>query len=175
MAAALLLMITSGLAFDNLEMSKSLKFNMYQWHKSLGILLLLAVTFRIIWRILHYPPQMPNQFSRLDKILGKIGHIALYVGMILMPITGWVMVSSSAYGLPTIIFGWFEWPHIPELSGNKFLNTISKTMHEFIAYGFIVLVVIHVGAVIKHAKYDGVNLLKRMLWSCDKNNENNNN
>ena len=35
--------------------------------------------------------------------------------MILIPLLGWAMVSTSSYGLPTMIFSLFEWPHMPFL------------------------------------------------------------
>lgn len=163
MAIAFILMLCSGLAMVNADfIPPSLKFNIYQWHKSLGVLLLLTFFIRIAWRVFHKPPQLPASFKKLDKIGAKFGHWGLYAAMILMPLSGWLMVSSSVYGLPTIVFGWFEWPHISAVSGNEILNDIAKETHEIIAWMFIALIVVHIGAVIKHAVIDKENLLKRM-------------
>lgn len=164
MAISFLLMLGSGLAFDNVPMEQSFKFSLYQWHKSLGVLLMIAFVLRIGWRFFHKPPTLPQSFKKLDVIGAKVGHWALYALMIAMPITGWAMVSSSPYGLPTIVFGWFEWPHIPNLSGNEFINWLAKESHEILAWIFLITIAVHILAVIKHYKYDGINLLKKMWF-----------
>jgi cytochrome b561 len=168
MAIAFLLMLGSGLAMVNLDaLPQSLKFNMYQWHKSLGVLLLLTFFVRIGWRLFHKPPKLPASFKKLDVIGAKLGHWGLYALMIAMPITGWVMVSSSVYGLPTIVFGWFEWPHIEILSGNETINALSKDAHEILGWVFIAMIAVHIGAVLKHYIFDKENLLTRMIPGKD--------
>ena len=164
MAIAFLLMLASGLSFDNIAMDQSFKFQLYQWHKSLGVLLLIAFFIRIGWRLFLKPPSLPKSFKKLDIIGAQLGHIALYILMIAMPLTGWAMVSSSPYGLPTIVFGWFEWPHISGLSGDNFINGWAKYMHWIIGYIFLAVIAIHILAVIKHYKMDNEDLLKRMWF-----------
>ncbi len=168
MAIAFLLMLGSGLAMATFDiLPQSLKFNMYQWHKSLGVLLLLTFFIRIGWRLFHKPPRLPHSFTKFDKIGSKLGHWGLYALMIAMPLTGWAMVSSSVYGLPTIVFGWFEWPHIEFLSGNKTVNGIARESHEIMGWVFMALIALHIGAVIKHAMIDKKNLLTRMIPGKD--------
>lgn len=162
MAIAFALMLVSGLAFDNIPMSQSLKFNMYQWHKSLGVLLLMTFFLRLGWRLWHKPPTYPLVMKKLDKIAAKLGHWGLYALMIVMPLSGWAMVSSSNYGLPTFVFGWFEWPHIPSIQGNQMINGLAKESHEILAWVFMAMIGIHIGAVIKHYMLDKINLLPRM-------------
>ena len=94
-----------------------------------------------------------------------IGHWGLYILMLVVPISGWVMVSSSVYGLPTIVFGWFEWPHIPNLQGNENVESLAKEVHFFLAIFFALMITVHIAAVVKHALSDNVNLIKRMWWS----------
>ena len=164
MAIAFFLMLGSGLSMEYLEIDKSFKFQMIQWHKSLGLLLLAAAVMRLIWRMISRPPMLPAVFKKMDKILAKAGHWALYAVMIAMPLSGWFMVSSSPYGLPTIIFGWFEWPHLPYVTGDKQINGLSREAHSILAWSFIVLIALHVAAVIKHMLFDRYNLLPRMSY-----------
>lgn len=168
MGIAFLLMLASGLAFDNVPMSQSLKFNMYQWHKSLGVLLLLTFFLRLGWRLWHKPPPYPIAMKKLDKLAAKLGHWGLYALMIAMPLSGWAMVSSSPYGMPTLVFGWFEWPHIGFIEGNKIINGIAKESHEILAWIFITMIVIHIAAVIKHYVMERINLLPRIGIGKDK-------
>lgn len=167
MALAFFLMIGSGLSFDWIT-DKALKFQLYQWHKSLGLILLALFFMRVIWRLTHYPPALPDGISRLDLIGAKLGHLALYAFMLLIPLSGWIMVSSSPYGLPTFIFGLFEWPHIPGMAANESINHLAKDAHEIMAYLFAGTIILHIAAVIKHAIHDKINLLPRMGIKCTK-------
>ena len=149
---------------EYIDIDKSLKFQLFQWHKSLGLILLVAFFLRIAWRFVSQIPDLPAKFEKWEKIAAKAGHWGLYACMILMPLSGWAMVSSSSYGLPTYIFGWFEWPHIPGLEGNETVNNLSKDAHFYLAIMFGLLIGAHIGAVIKHAVMDKENLLSRMWF-----------
>ncbi len=165
MALAFFGMLASGLAMAQEDLlERSLKFQMYQWHKSLGVLLLLAFFARIGWRLFHKAPSLPDSINKLEQWAAKGGHYALYLWMIAVPMTGWVMVSSSNYGLPTIVFGWFTWPHIPGLAGDEAINGAAHVAHKYLAYIFIALIAGHIAAVIKHAVIDKHNLLPRMWF-----------
>ena len=169
MAIGFLMMLGSGVAMSYIELEQSLKFNLYQWHKGGGVLLLIAFVLRFGWRIVSqvkgWIPALPEDFPKLEKLAAKAGHWALYVLMIAMPLTGWLMVSASVYGLPTVVFGWFEWPHIPGVEGNEALNKLAKDLHFYLAIAFGLTIAGHIGAVVKHKIVDGENLMNRMWWS----------
>lgn len=189
MAISFVGMLASGFIMSYAEISPTIKFQMYQWHKATGIILLLAFFIRAIWAILSTSPKLPESFIGIEKIAAKAGHLALYSFMIALPISGWVMVSSSVYGLPTIIFdannfnltkSWgivWSWPHIQELpiiwgdnalediQGNEILQKNSKAAHFFLAIAFTFTITLHIAAVIKHAVLDKKNLLTRMWWT----------
>ncbi len=162
MAAAFFAMIGTGLVMEYITLNPADKFALYQWHKSLGVVLLLAVLWRMIIRWVTPQPPLPSTLPHKEVKLAKLGHMALYGFMLAMPLTGWLMVSTSVYGLPTIVFGLFEWPHIPNVSGDEILHSLSKNAHTYIAYGFIVVILGHIAAVVKHRLHDGLNLLPRM-------------
>lgn len=165
MAVAIALMLGSGLTLEYAELEKSFKFQLFQWHKSLGVLLLLAVALRIGVRLWQKPPALPATLHQWEVIAAKLGHLGLYAAMIAMPVSGWVMVSSSPYGLPTIVFNLFEWPHLPGLAGNEAVNHLARQTHSVAAWALLALLAAHIGAVIKHALYERENLLRRMWWS----------
>lgn len=165
MAIAFLLMLASGFSMEYLEMEKAFKFQLFQWHKSLGVLLLMAFVLRIGWRLTHRPPELFLPVPAYERIAARAGHWLLYLCMFIMPFTGWLMVSASVYGLPTIVFGWFEWPHIPDLSGNEAVADAAGSAHAIVAWIFSALIIGHVLAVIKHAIFDKQNLLVRIWWT----------
>ncbi len=165
MALCFILMLASGLFFQfDLIADKSLKFKMYQWHKSLGVLLMFALVLRVAARLMFKAPKLPNKIPKKDQVLSKLGHLAMYGFMIAMPVTGWVMVSSSPYGLPTVVFDMFTWPHIPGLASDTEINSLSKFGHKWLGWAFIALIILHVAAVVVHLKKEKINLLKRMSF-----------
>ena len=165
MAVAVILMLGSGLTLEYVELQQQFKFQLFQWHKSLGVLLLLAVALRIAVRLWQTPPALPVTFAPWEVIAAKLGHYGLYIVMIAMPLSGWIMVSSSPYGLPTLVFGWFEWPHLPGIAANEVINNAAKTVHGLCAWAFLALLAAHIGAVVKHYLFDHENLLRRMWWT----------
>ncbi|MBY0407177.1 MAG: cytochrome b [Rickettsiales bacterium] len=162
MALAFFGMLGSGLTMANVDMDKGRLFALYQWHKSLGVLLLMAFFLRLAVRIWHKPPALPLSMGAWERKAAHAGHWALYGWMLALPLSGWLVVSSSPYGIPTIVFGWFEWPHIPFAVGNSAINEIAEEAHELLAFSFMVLIAGHIIAVVKHAVMEKENLLPRM-------------
>ena len=73
------------------------RFVIYQWHKSFGVVVLGLSMFRLIWRLTHRPPALPNGMKPIEIFLSKLTHIGFYVLMIGMP------VSYTHLTLPTIL------------------------------------------------------------------------
>jgi cytochrome b561 len=162
MALAFFAMLASGIVMENFELEQSLKFQMFQWHKSLGVLLLLAAVLRLTIKLTTKQPPLPEAMKPLEKKAAKAGHWAFYGWMFALPLAGWVIVSASPYGLPTIVFGWFEWPHIPGIAANEAIEEFAEETHALLAYSFMALIAMHIAAVIKHAVVEKENLLPRM-------------
>lgn len=169
MAIGFFLMLGSGAVMTYAPIEQGLKFNLYQWHKAGGVLMLLAFGLRLSWRFLSMTmrqiPSLPDRFPKIERLAAKLGHWGLYALMLAMPLSGWVMVSSSVYGLPTIVFGWFEWPHIPNIQGDEAIQNLAKNAHFILAILFGVMIAIHIAAVIKHKIKDNENLMRRMWWT----------
>ncbi len=139
------------------------KFFVYQWHKSFGILVLLLVALRIYFRLKQTMP-LPAILPQWQKRAAHATHLALYAAMILMPLSGWLMVSLSPLQIPTLFFGGVEWPHLPVPQSwiNEGTADMAKDAHEIIAWALIGLITLHVGAAMQHLfKRDGI--IYRML------------
>jgi cytochrome b561 len=162
MALAFAGMLAMGLAMTGEGMPQALKFRVYQWHKSLGVLLLLAFFLRLALRVGARRPPLPNTLSAREKTAASITHLVMYACMLALPLSGWVMVSSSPYGLPTLVFGWFTWPHLPGVAAKEALEDAAESAHALLAYAFMGLIGLHVAAVLKHWLVDKENLLPRM-------------
>jgi cytochrome b561 len=164
-ALGILALIGIGLAMVHLPLAPLAQFRLYQLHKSIGITVLLAGLLRILWRIFHRPPPLPA-LPRLEKAAAEGMHTLLYVLMVLLPVTGWALVSVSPFNLPTVLYGLVPWPHLPVLSTLKDkppVEAVMKLVHGKLGWLLLALVLAHAGAGLRHhfVLRDGV--LRRML------------
>ncbi|MBA4012639.1 MAG: cytochrome b [Phenylobacterium sp.] len=130
-------------------------FALVQLHKSIGITVLLLSLARLAWRLTHRPPPLPAGMATWEKVLAKVAHVGLYVIMIGLPITGWIMVSASRIQVPTLLYGVVPWPHVPGLAhvaepAKSAWHGFGETGHEVLAWGAYVLVALHVAGALKH-------------------------
>jgi cytochrome b561 len=165
-ALALLFMFASGLYMVNVDISKADQYRLFQIHKASGVLVLWALMLRIGTRILTRAPALPEALNQQQKFKAKLGHIFLYAALLTMPLSGWLMVSASPFGLPTFVFvDWIKWPHIPAVARNKSIETLANNVHWITACLLGTLIVGHVSALIWHKKKHNLNLINRMWWN----------
>ncbi|MFA6605555.1 MAG: cytochrome b/b6 domain-containing protein [Sphingomonas sp.] len=88
------------------------QFDMFQLHKSIGITVLLLSVARLGWRMLNPPPPLLISMKTWERRAAGTTHWLFYGLMIGMPLTGWAMVSVSAYNIPTLLWKTVPWPHI---------------------------------------------------------------
>lgn len=167
MAILFFLMIGMGLTMTSLPIDNPRTFPLYQLHKSLGMVMLALVCLRLFWRRMNEQPAAPA-LSALERGLMHLTHYGLYFCLFLMPITGWVVVSSSAFGLPTRIFNLFTLPHIWFVAASPhkaLINDIASEVHEILAWSALALIAIHAFAAIYHHFVRRDDVLMRMIFS----------
>ncbi len=132
-------------------------FALFQFHKSLGITILLLTVLRIAWRLAHKtPPALEGGFN---AFLAKAVHLLLYVFMVGAPLTGWAIVSTSDIVVPTMLYGAVPWPHL-SLPGS--VNHTMEEVHEVLAFMGLALFVLHVAGALRHHVMLRDGLLARM-------------
>ena len=158
MAAMLIGVFGLGLYMQGLPFSPD-KLKLYSWHKWAGICVLGLVALRLIWRLTHRPPAMPSDMPVWQKVAAHTAHLALYLLMFAIPVSGWLM--SSAKGVPTVLFG--LWP-LPDLvARDRELGDALQNLHWYLNVSLALFVVTHVLAVFKHHFLDKDDILRRML------------
>ncbi|MFC3303015.1 cytochrome b [Parvularcula lutaonensis] len=160
-ALIILIQIPFGFYMHNLEPSE-FKFTLYQLHKSAGLIVLALALFRLYWRLTHPIPPLPAAMPNWQKIVARFTHVAFYVLIIGIPLTGWAMVSASTLGIDTKIFFLIPVPHLPVPQGEEQVEFWIE-VHELLAKATIGLLVLHVGAALKHHFHDRDDILIRML------------
>ncbi len=132
-------------------------FAQYQLHKSIGITILVLSLLRLGWRFTHpRPAPLEGGFT---GFLASAVHAGFYVFMIAMPLTGWVLVSTDAMDVPTLLFGVVPLPHLPLAEG---MNGLARDAHEWLAWGGLALFALHVAGAMRHHFVMRDGLLTRM-------------
>ncbi len=151
-ALLLIGMLMLGKYTHILEDDDPQKFVLVQWHKSFGIIALLLIIIRLLWRMSYTPPAHPADAPKWEKFAAKGTHILLYSLMLIMPLSGWLLVSASPLNIDTILFNAIKWPHAPgaQLLQEKELGHLFHNIHAYASGALILLVVMHVGAALKH-------------------------
>ena len=159
------LMIISLIAVGNYmhDLEGGNKFQLYQLHKSFGITVLILSFLRLFWRLGHKPPALPADMKNWEIWASKLTHWGFYVLMIGTPLMGWVMVSASPFNIPTELFGVVPWPDFPGISRGEKLADLFGEVHEIMAKLIVLLVVLHVGAALKHHFIGKDDVLTRMI------------
>ena len=128
-------------------------------HKSVGLTILLLMIIRLCWRFINPQPLLPMTVPLWEQIAARSVHVFFYFALFLMPISGWVM--SSLGGHPVNFWGWID-VRLP-VAVNKPLAKQFFNVHTTIAWIIIGLLVLHIGAAIKHHFIEKNNVLRRML------------
>jgi cytochrome b561 len=128
-------------------------------HKSFGITILALAVIRLLWRWSNPTPPLPDTLKPYERFLAHVTHIALYIVLFAMPISGWLM--SSARGFPVSWFGFFQLPDLVPKS--KPLYDAMLETHLILQWVLYVVVALHVLAALKHHFFFKDNVLKRML------------
>lgn len=151
-----------GLYMVGLPLSPQ-KLKLYAWHKWTGITIFLLAVLRILWRARHAAPAPPQTTPAWQHALASAIHLLLYVLVLAIPLSGWVM--SSALGVPVVYFGVLQ---LPDLVGrNKELGEALKWLHSFLNYAMAALVAVHAAAALKHHLVDRDDVLVRMIPFLD--------
>lgn len=130
------------------------------WHKSLGILLVIGVLLRLLWRLINQRPQELPQHKPWERRLAHGVHTLLYALLLIVPVTGYLI--STADGRAVSVFGWFEVPAlIPELVSNQ--EDVAGLWHFWLATALVALVGLHAVGALKHHFIDRDSTLKRMI------------
>lgn len=157
-AVLILVQIALGIAAVNWHLSP-IKLNLFVWHKSIGMTILILVALRLMWRISHAVPDLPADTPAWERRAAHASHFLLYAVMIGLPVSGWVI--SSASGVPFRIFWTIPLPAITAVDEN--VTALAKLAHASLFVLLLALLAVHVGAALRHHYIKRNDVLLRML------------
>ncbi len=142
-ALAVVLTYAFGLLREGLPRGPSRDFILLL-HMSCGILVMAGAVLRIAWHAgrRSLGARQPVSASRA----ASLAHLALYAGLVAVPLAGLVMVWTKGQAVP--FFGLVEVPQL--LPSNRTVSKALEEVHELMAHGLVALVGLHALAALYH-------------------------
>jgi cytochrome b561 len=134
------------------------KIQLFIWHKSIGVLVLLLVVLRLAWRLMNPSPALPADTTKPEALAARTSHGLLYALMLAMPLSGWVI--NSAANIPLRVFWWWPLPAI--VAPDKALEQLAKQVHLTLFVAIAIVVAVHAAAALRHHFVKRNDVLARM-------------
>ena len=129
-------------------------------HKAVGITILVLTVGRLLWRLGHPVPRLPDAIPSWQRVASRSLHALFYALLIGLPLGAWIANSLGDH--PVDFFGLFTIPPLPVGTNEGMAETIFG-IHATGAEIFIYLIGIHILAALYHTfRKDGAGL-GRML------------
>ena len=126
-------------------------------HKSIGLTAAILIAVRVLWRLSHEAPPLPDTLPGWQQKAAGLVHFALYLLMVAMPVSGYLQSMYSKYDTE------FWGIALPRLADpDPAMRELFHELHETLATVFIILIVVHIAAAIKH-RLEGTGIVERML------------
>lgn len=142
------------------------RFELTQTHKSIGLVILVLTLARLGRRALTRAP-IPEPAARSVLLAAKVTHAGLYLLLLLLPLSGWLMASTTPIRVPTAVFGLLEVPY--PLAPNIGIYRLAHAAHIGLALLLASLIGLHVAAAMVHAFFWRDRTLARMFRNSVRN------
>jgi len=141
---------------------------LYAWHKAIGFLIFFIIVFRVAWRMKNGWPVPVTQYKKTEHFLAKIVDWILILGMVILPISGFMQSSLSGHGVNVFGFEIVARNVDPNnikkiIAHNKELESYFHFIHYQGSYIVIGSLILHILGTFKHHFVDKDNTLRRML------------
>ena len=162
-ATLLLILLQYGLSRLMGDETRDLlsRFALYQWHKSFGLTLAGLVLLRLAARLL-LPAPVPVPMPRWQRIAAGAVHCGLYLCLLALPVTGFLMAAAAPIQIPTLFFGLFSIPH--PIGPNQATYDAMLLAHATLFDIMAALAFIHAGAALLHHYVLRDGLMRRMWF-----------
>jgi cytochrome b561 len=157
---AILILIMIVLGWTGVLLPKTpLRVEVFQWHKSTGLLILALMTGRLLWRLVNPVPVLPPTLKGWEKTVAAATHWLIYAAVFVMPLSGYTLVSAA--NSPFRFYKTFTVPLL--VPPNRPLAHTAGNIHYWTFWILAVLLLLHIAAALRHHFVLKDNILTRML------------
>ncbi|MQB02554.1 cytochrome b [Agrobacterium tumefaciens] len=139
-----------------------LQFNLFQYHKSIGFLVLALAAPRFIWSVFSRKPRALDGEGMASRLAARAAHAALLFLTLAVPLAGWAVASTSPLQIPSYVFDLVVVPGLPMAISDQ-AEAFWTEVHATLAYLAAVIVLLHVAAALWHHFVRKDPTLRRMI------------
>lgn len=154
--SALLVLATvpAGWAMVNAGLTRPWQDALFVFHKNIGVVILLLVVLRILYRAANPPPPLPPSVPAWQADIAHATHVLMYALLLVMAVSGYVRVVAGGFPLEGL-----DALGVPRLvPRDDGVAAVAKAVHASTRVPLVVLIAMHLGAAALHGivKRDGV-------------------
>ena len=128
-------------------------------HATIGLAMATAIVTRLAWRMMQAPPPSLVGGSRLEERAAQAVHFLMYILMIAIPLVGLIAFIWHArifdFGMFKLNFG---------VVSERAVYSPAQSIHKWLAYGFLIVIALHVLAAFWHRFVLRDQLLERIIF-----------
>ncbi len=135
-------------------------------HKLLGLTILTLVVVRIGWRLANPVPRLPRSMKSWQRLCARLSHYSLYGLTLVIPLTGWALVSARVQTPKLMLFDRLPVPALPVLD---YFDSAAEAvvplwrLHDILGGLLVLLALVHIAAAMRHHFVLCDDVLRRML------------
>jgi cytochrome b561 len=141
MAAIYVVLFVTGTFMSQLEREVSFRNSFYDFHKSMGVLSMALLSWRILLLLRVWWKKYTKRFPRFSWLWVKTVtlHTSLYVFMWAVPVSGFLL--SNSFRANNVKFFGFVLPDI--FPQNSAMADVGRNLHFWFSYSFLAFVILH--------------------------------
>jgi cytochrome b561/polyisoprenoid-binding protein YceI len=150
--------IANGLAYATAE-ALAFKAQLFSLHKTVGVAAFLIALARILWALTQPHPAPLHPDRRAEVLAASVVHWALYLSLLLVPLTGWVHHAATTGFAPLL------WPFgqgLPFVPQSEIIAGLAGNLHWVFTKLLLVAIAMHIAGALKHHLIDRDATLRRM-------------
>jgi cytochrome b561 len=149
-------MLVLGFVMVGVPRGDPMRGELFNLHKSFGVVALALMIARAAWRLSHRPPV--HGLPGWNRALAGATHAGLYLLLLAQPLSGYAASELGKYGVK--VFG-LATPDL--LAPDPGLREAFVAAHHALAAALVALIALHLAAVVWHAARGRRGVSERML------------
>lgn len=155
-------LIIVGFYMTDLPRQTDARRELFNLHKSVGLLVLALMVLRLAWRLTHRPPPLTGVGLLNARLAGAV-HGLLYLFLLAQPLSGYIASVYGKYGVKFFGLPLPAWGHDAPAIREPFLQ-----VHHAVAVVLVTLIAAHLIGSVWHALQGRTDILRRMWpWAAN--------